>query len=181
MEFFAIIGIIIGIIWLFNALGDNSHTNSKNSKYYSSSQNRHHYSHTPKTTYRNTNLPRAKFNELKNTETFKKWKKAQYDCQDGKCAWCQCHLDLHSPYTQVDHIKPLCQGGSPTDFDNFVLACKSCNYYCKKGNYTWRDRNGTVHNGWTKPSWIHNNPIATTTKNNEYDPIDSYDLSEITF
>ena len=116
------------------------------------------------------------------TPTFRKWKKAQYNCQDGKCAWCGCQLDLHSPYTQVDHLKPLCKGGSPTDFDNLVLACKSCNYWCKKGNYTWRDKNGTVHNGWNKPSWIKDNPIknATTQKDTEdTDPI--YDLSDIPF
>lgn len=198
MEFFLIIGAIIGIYWLVGFFFDNSSTSSKkhtdsnhrgyNAGFYSnnhttsSSGNSFTNNHVTsnKTTYINTDKLRAEFEEFKTTETYKKWRKAQYDCQNGQCAWCKCHLDLHSPYTQTDHIKPLCQGGSPTDLDNLVLACKSCNYWYKKGNYTWRDRNGTVHNGWSKPSWIRNNPV-TTEQTEDYSKSNSYDLSEIPF
>lgn len=186
MEFLIFIGIIAGLCWFFSTMADNSVTNSKyhtkpktHPSYYHSSSTTHHYP-TKQTTYVNTDRFRNEFNEMKNTNTFKEWKMSQYRCQNGQCAWCKCHLDIHSPNTQVDHLKPLCQGGT-NDYSNLVLACKSCNYWCKKGNYTWRDRNGTVHNGWSKPSWIQDNPIVTTKQTENHSNSNSYDLSEIPF
>lgn len=167
MGFIIIIGAIIGFLWLCGAFdGNSTHTTSSHSSSSSSRPITYSYPHHSNShqntapTHQNTDKFRAEFEQFKTTETYKKWRKAQYNCQNGQCAWCKCHLDLHSPNTQTDHIKPLCQGGNPTDLNNLVLACKSCNYWCKKGNYTWRDRNGTVHNGWSKPSWIQSNPVT---------------------
>lgn len=188
MEFLIFIGIVIFFLWICGAFdGNSTHTTSNHSSTNNrrlntgfSSAHTHTSYQKPNHVYQNTDKLRAEFEQFKTTETYKKWRKAQYNCQNGQCAWCKCHLDLHSPYTQTDHIKPLCQGGSPTDLDNLVLACKSCNYWYKKGNYTWRDRNGTVHNGWSKPSWIRNNPVNAE-QAEDYSESNSYDLSEIPF
>lgn len=154
-----IVAAIIFTVWLCTS---SSSRPISGNRYKNKAKNTYGYHRTSYATnlvssYKNSQL-RENFDQMKTTDFFKKWKKAQYNCQHGQCAWCKCRLDLHSPNTQVDHIKPLCKGGD-NDYNNLVLACKSCNYYCKKGNYVWRDRNNTVHNGWNKPTWIEDNPL----------------------
>lgn len=106
---------------------------------------------------------RNNFERMKTTDFFKDWKKAQYECQKHQCAYCRCHIDLYSPDTQVDHIKPICHFGA-NEYDNLVLACKKCNYELKKGNYRWYDANGGYHKGWNRPSWIEDNPVLLRVK-----------------
>lgn len=69
---------------------------------------------------------RAEFEEQKGRPYFRKWKNEQYRCQEGKCAWCQKPIDIHSPLTHVDHVKPLFWGGT-NQYANLVLSCSECN------------------------------------------------------
>lgn len=58
------------------------------------------------------------------------------------CSYCV------DPATEVDHIYPVCQGGTD-DFDNLTAACKRCN--CSKGGldpWEWAAREGM-----TLPPW----------------------------
>lgn len=49
-----------------------------------------------------------------------------YDKCGGHCAYCGCNLDYKD--MQVDHVKPLRNGGS-NDVENMLPACRSCNHY----------------------------------------------------
>ena len=157
-----IIAIII-LITLSNSSRKNNKNNRCNHYYYQSktiqnTRNNNYYAKEKNRSQRSLKEKRQEFEQMKQTDFFKKWKKAQYRCQDGKCAYCQSRIDLYSVYTQVDHIKPLCKYGT-NEYNNLVLACKECNYYCKKGNYIWRDAKGKIHNGWIKPNWIKENYV----------------------
>lgn len=48
------------------------------------------------------------------------------DMFDGRCAYCGCKIDIKA--MQVDHIKPLANGGTDT-LNNMYPACRSCNHY----------------------------------------------------
>lgn len=71
--------------------------------------------------------------------------------EDHFCPYCHILLKKwdgkkkrHGNYTTVDHINPICRGGTDTD-DNLILCCSSCNghkghlnwdeYWCVKGNH----------------------------------------------
>src|SRR5579863_6086777 len=69
------------------------------------------------------------------------WKPAQLRWEDpalsrslglwhGRCIHCNTKLvvsrDGHTDAT-IEHIKPLCDGGDPTDPRNLALACSRCN------------------------------------------------------
>ncbi|NCZ53799.1 MAG: HNH endonuclease, partial [Verrucomicrobia bacterium] len=41
---------------------------------------------------------------------------------DGPCWWCK-----RAPANEVDHVVPVDEGIDPTDQENWVGACKSCN------------------------------------------------------
>lgn len=50
--------------------------------------------------------------------------------RDGrKCSYCK--KDLRGKHLTVDHVLPVCQGGTD-ELDNLVLACRPCNI-CKGG------------------------------------------------
>jgi 5-methylcytosine-specific restriction endonuclease McrA len=52
-------------------------------------------------------------------------KRAKVMAKTGhRCAYCGCQ----SMRMQVDHIKPICDGGTD-DLDNLLPACGSCNNY----------------------------------------------------
>lgn len=196
MAILVIIIIVVIAAILESSGSSNNHNNkSKNSFYSGSSVNSgsaavykrtssYARSSYKKSNYRKSNVrsreslnaKREQFEEMKQTDFFKKWKKAQYACQDGKCAYCENHIDLHSPNTQVDHVRPLCKYGT-NEYDNLVLACKECNYYCKKGDYTWRDARGHVHSGWEKPAWIKKNYVLENAKSHYVYKTNSYDAS----
>jgi 5-methylcytosine-specific restriction endonuclease McrA len=98
---------------------------------------------------------RIYFDKLKKTDIFKAWKKAQYKCQDGKCAWCRCDIELYDKNTHVDHVIPLIYDGT-NDFKNLVLACRCCNKNKGAKASGYNDgmkcrRNNSV------PKWIKNN------------------------
>ena len=103
---------------------------------------------------------RHEFDELKETDQFKRWKNEQYLCQDKRCAWCKKPIGLHTQYTHVDHIVPLFYGGD-NSASNLVLSCSDCNKAKGYKTYGYNDSwegdkyNRTGHN--TKPSWIKPN------------------------
>lgn len=48
----------------------------------------------------------------------------------GRCIYCNTHLCvtvLGETDATLEHISPLCAGGSPDDPRNLALACKRCN------------------------------------------------------
>ncbi len=100
-------------------------------------------------------IKRAAFEEQKKTPFFKDWKREQYQCQYGKCAWCRKSIDLHSPDTQVDHIKPLMWWGT-NEYDNLVLACKECNEEKGDSQFGWAGAKGMPGEN-RKPAWIRPN------------------------
>lgn len=59
--------------------------------------------------------------------------RAIYDRQEGECVFCR--KNLISGY-EVDHIMPLCKGGSNWP-DNLQLLCQICNR--RKGAFTMRE------------------------------------------
>ena len=50
------------------------------------------------------------YEKLKQTKIFRYWKRVQFDCQTGKCAYCGKPMQYR--YTETDHIKPLYYGGT---------------------------------------------------------------------
>ena len=100
-------------------------------------------------------IKRAAFEEQKKTPFFCDWKREQYSCQFGKCAWCRKPIDLHSPNTHVDHIKPLIWWGT-NDYNNLVLACKECNEEKGDNQFGWAGAKG-VNGENRKPCWIKPN------------------------
>ena len=56
-------------------------------------------------------------------------RKKVYDKCGGHCAYCGCKLAYED--MQVDHKKPISQGGSDT-IKNMLSACRSCNH--RKGS-----------------------------------------------
>lgn len=170
-----IIGAIIMLLVYIAAFsGESSSKSRSTSRSYTSPTYRYSqpYSQTHgpkrKSNYRNApadyiDRKRSQFEAMKKTDFFRDWKKAEFDCQNGKCAYCQTNIELYSPDTQVDHIKPLCHYGT-NEYDNLVLACKKCNYDLKQGNYTWTDAGGLTHVGWKRPEWIRENPVLARAK-----------------
>ena len=51
---------------------------------------------------------------------------------DGRCQYCG--VLVRDKDATLDHVLPLCRGGSKRAWDNLVLACKRCNH--KKGGHT---------------------------------------------
>ena len=49
----------------------------------------------------------------------------------GHCAYCGKKITVKE--MQVDHIKPLCNGGTG-DFDNLNPSCRRCNHYKRGGD-----------------------------------------------
>jgi 5-methylcytosine-specific restriction endonuclease McrA len=51
-------------------------------------------------------------------------------CWVGRCIHCNTKVFVTSSGTTdatIEHIKPLCDGGDPTDPHNLALACTRCN------------------------------------------------------
>ncbi len=98
---------------------------------------------------------RLEFEEQKKTDFFKDWKREQYYCQNKQCAWCRKPIDLYSPNTHVDHIKPLMWWGT-NEYTNLLLACKECNE--EKGDSTVGWAGGKNISGEnSRPTWIKSN------------------------
>lgn len=93
------------------------------------------------------------FEKLKQTKIFKYWKKTQFDCQVGRCAWCGKPMQYR--YTETDHVTPLYYGGK-SDASNLVLCHHSCN------------KNKSTASGFKRPDWIKKNSYddAVTRKYN---------------
>ena len=81
---------------------------------------------------------------LKKTPVFRKWRIKQWECQRGKCAWCEKPIQM-STHNYVDHIVSR-HGGGTNNSKNLVLTCYKCNKY--KSNKA----------GYTRPIWIKDNP-----------------------
>ncbi|MBO7657114.1 HNH endonuclease [Candidatus Saccharibacteria bacterium] len=98
---------------------------------------------------------RLEFEELKKTPLFKKWKKEEFKCQHGRCAWCGRKISLYDSRTQIDHIVPLYYDGD-NSLDNLVICCLDCNRF-KGAKY--RGFNSSMDNSKTnfKPQWIEHN------------------------
>lgn len=58
-------------------------------------------------------------------------RQAILDKFDGHCAYCGKEITLKE--MQVDHIKPLCNGGT-NDSDNLNPSCRRCNHYKRSGD-----------------------------------------------
>ena len=82
------------------------------------------------------------YEKLKQENVFKYWKKVQFDCQTGKCAWCKKPMQYR--YAETDHIKPLYYGGT-SEAHNLVLCHHNCN-----------TRKSTRMN-YARPDWIKPN------------------------
>ena len=93
------------------------------------------------------------FEKLKQTKIFKYWKKTQFDCQVGKCAWCGKPMQYR--YTETDHVTPLYYGGK-SEASNMVLCHHNCN------------KNKSTTSGFKRPEWIKKNSYddAVTRKYN---------------
>ncbi|MBR0431896.1 HNH endonuclease [Candidatus Saccharibacteria bacterium] len=93
------------------------------------------------------------FEKLKQTKIFKYWKKTQFDCQVGRCAWCGKPMQYR--YTETDHVTPLYYGGK-SDASNLVLCHHNCN------------KNKSTASGFKRPEWIKKNSYdeAVTRKYN---------------
>lgn len=96
------------------------------------------------------------FAKLKLTPIYKEWRESQFECQYGRCAWCQKPIDLHSPFTHTDHILPLLWHGT-NDFSNFVLSCARCNTEKKASTTGYNGAKGKPGEN-TMPNWIKPNP-----------------------
>lgn len=82
------------------------------------------------------------FELLKQQTIFRYWKKEQFVCQTGICAWCK--KPLMYRYAEVDHIVALFSGGM-SDAKNLVLAHHTCN-----------KNKGTLIR-YVRPNWIKEN------------------------
>ena len=82
------------------------------------------------------------FEKLKSTKIFKSWKKTQFDCQVGRCAWCGKPMQYR--YTETDHVTPLYYGGN-SEAKNMVLCCHKCN------------KNKSTSTRYKRPDWIKTN------------------------
>lgn len=121
------------------------------------------------------NPVRSEYEELKKTPEFRKWRAKQYTIQKGHCAYC--YRVYPSSKMQVDHITPICHGGT-NDYSNFVLACRYCNEKVKytsafnrvsffrakkriRDNYDLRSKGYVpIKIYWRRPKWIPPNPIS---------------------
>lgn len=98
---------------------------------------------------------RIEFEKLKQERLLQEWKKEQYKCQDGRCAWCRKRIFLNNTNVHIDHVKPLIYDGT-NDLRNLVLTCADCNYH--KGartegyNSGMYDRVCNVIPSWVKPN-----------------------------
>ena len=82
------------------------------------------------------------FEKLKQTQIFRYWKRTQFDCQVGKCAWCGKPMQYR--YAETDHIEPLYYGGK-SEATNLVLCHHNCN------------KNKSTASGYNRPEWIKKN------------------------
>lgn len=64
--------------------------------------------------------------ETKRKPIPKKDRLAVYEKYNGHCAYCGCKLELKD--MQVDHLLPVCLGGT-NSLDNYMPACRMCNFY----------------------------------------------------
>ena len=69
---------------------------------------------------------------LKQQPIFRSWKKEQFVCQTGKCAYCKKPMQYR--YTETDHFVSLYRGGT-SEAKNMILVHHSCNKY--KGTKTY--------------------------------------------
>lgn len=155
--FLAIIGVIIYLVTKESDSFSSSSHSDKSSSYYHTSTIHVNPRRNNETTRRieRWKRKRAEFEEQKKTVFFKDWKREQYYCQNKQCAWCRKNIELHSPDTHVDHIKPLMWWGT-NEYTNLVLSCKECNE--EKGDNTVGWAGGKHIPGEnSKPTWIKPN------------------------
>lgn len=91
-------------------------------------------------------INRKKFELLKRTVEFKKWRSRQLQLQRHRCAYCKVDLRKNNIIIHVDHVQPLYYDGKNA-YSNLVLSCRRCNL--KK----W------VNNRIVVPNWIKENEI----------------------
>ena len=56
-----------------------------------------------------------------------KIRKRVYEKYNGHCAYCGCELEYKD--MQVDHITPLYWHGGENSLENYMPACRMCNFY----------------------------------------------------
>lgn len=57
----------------------------------------------------------------------KKIRKQVYDKYHGHCAYCGCELEYKD--MQVDHLISLYWNGGKEEIENYMPACRMCNFY----------------------------------------------------
>lgn len=63
-------------------------------------------------------VPRVNFTAAERAEIFRR--------DSGQCAYCDGPLRFEGDSWHIDHIKPLCKGGT-NELDNLTLSCARCN------------------------------------------------------
>ncbi|MBQ7430441.1 MAG: HNH endonuclease [Butyrivibrio sp.] len=92
----------------------------------------------------------SKKNSLRKTLT-KDQRIAVYQKYNGHCAYCGCELEYKN--MQVDHIESVCKAKfkkelreTLNDIDNYMPACRACNYYKKAASIEgFRRKLKTLH------------------------------------
>lgn len=65
--------------------------------------------------------------EVKRKAIPKKIRKKVYEKYNGHCAYCGCEMELGE--MQVDHMESLYWYGGADDLNNYMPACRACNFY----------------------------------------------------
>lgn len=68
----------------------------------------------------------SKYLDNLNSEEYKALSKKLYDIQNHRCFICGDEIDLDLHQTNIDHIKPLANGGKD-DVSNFAITHEHCN------------------------------------------------------
>ena len=156
------LSIIIAIIMICGAIDSFSSSNPKRNR--KTSPHSTSYSTPRRSTYSKNKYERRisrwktkreEFEKQKETPFFKDWKREQWFCQYQRCAWCRKHIELYSPETHVDHIKPLMWWGT-NEYTNLVLSCKECNIQKGDSKVGWNGAKGIPGEN-SKPNWIEQN------------------------
>ena len=151
--FLVIVGVIIYLIYK-ESDSSSSYGKTNNSQPYAVVYKPHYYNKDSKRIER-WKRKRAEFEEQKKSDFFKDWKREQFYCQNKQCAWCRKPIDIHSPDTHVDHIKPLLWWGT-NEYSNLLLACKECNEKKADSTVGWAGGKGIPGEN-SKPTWIKPN------------------------
>ena len=64
---------------------------------------------------------------VKRKQIPKKIRKQVYEKYNGHCAYCGCEIQYKD--MQIDHMTPLYWHGGEDNIENYMPACRMCNFY----------------------------------------------------